>query len=132
MKFFKNLLTKVIVCPGCGQRLRVPAKPGATLKITCKGCANQFEIKFSGPKINNLFDKSSTGQGTPKDQRPLLEQLKTMPRQKLIMNIITVFAIFSLLRSCFTEPMLNQGQGMPQQEQNTPVQYHNDPPILDI
>ena len=46
---FKNVGKKVIVCPSCGQRSRVPVKPGKTLRITCPNCQNKFEILFDTP-----------------------------------------------------------------------------------
>lgn len=54
----KNLLKKVVNCPSCSKRLRIPVRPGKTLRISCPGCVSQFEIQFKSPFTNlSLWDR---------------------------------------------------------------------------
>lgn len=56
---FKNIGKKIIQCPSCQQRLRVPIKPGKTLQIICGKCQSHFHITFQSP----LFDALKRHQG---------------------------------------------------------------------
>ena len=40
---------KIVKCPRCYKRLRVPVKKGSTLRITCPACQANFELKFLNP-----------------------------------------------------------------------------------
>ena len=46
VSFLKNFTKRVIACPSCGKRSRVPVKPGSVLLVTCPACETKFEIKF--------------------------------------------------------------------------------------
>ena len=58
----KNILKKIVPCPHCGVRSRVPIKPGKCIKITCPSCKHHFEIMFQSPleklKFNPFKNKS--------------------------------------------------------------------------
>ena len=50
MKYLKSLsdkLTKrIIYCPSCQRKIRVPVKPGKTLRVTCPSCYCMFDISY--------------------------------------------------------------------------------------
>ena len=43
-KFQQNKSFKILICPNCAQKLRVPRKKGS-ITITCKKCNKKFEGK---------------------------------------------------------------------------------------
>ena len=122
---FNNLLKKVIVCPNCGQRSRVPIKPGKVLRVTCPSCANIFEIKFDMPG-NNINANSFS---LPNIQKQL-RQFKTLPMQQKISYILIGISIFFVLRSCIQPaPQVNQKQWQPNQ---APQQYQQEQSIINL
>ncbi len=46
-----KLTRKVFNCPSCGQKLRVPIRPGRTLSVQCSRCPSQFLLDFRVPLI---------------------------------------------------------------------------------
>ena len=58
-KIIKNIGKKIITCPSCFQKLRVPIKMGKRLKISCNRCSNEFEIYFENP-LGNIFKWDKT------------------------------------------------------------------------
>lgn len=46
-----KLTRRVFSCPSCGQKLRVPIRPGKTLSIQCSRCPSQFLLDFRIPLI---------------------------------------------------------------------------------
>jgi len=46
-----KLTRRVFNCPSCGQKLRVPIRPGKTLSIHCSRCSSQFLLDFRIPLI---------------------------------------------------------------------------------
>ncbi len=50
---------RVVNCPGCKTKLRVPVKNGSTLRITCPRCTVLFDLSFTNP-FKEIFkwDKS--------------------------------------------------------------------------
>ena len=42
----KNLSKKTLGCPSCKRGLRVPIRPGKTLRITCPRCGGVFDISY--------------------------------------------------------------------------------------
>ena len=55
MKYFEPILNKltkkVMSCPSCQKRIRIPIKVGKTLRVTCPSCHTMFDISFK----NNIF-----------------------------------------------------------------------------
>ena len=90
---FNNLLKKIIVCPACGQRSRVPIKPGKVLRVTCPSCNNIFEIKFESSKPNlNSFNFESMINN--------LKNFPNLPIQQKISYILMGITLIVMLRSC--------------------------------
>ena len=89
-QLFKKLFSKIIVCPNCGQRSRVPLKPGKVLCVTCPACQHNFEIQFSEPKdlLSNAMRSSSL---TGKQQSQLQ---RYMP---IIMGVLVLL----MMKQCF-------------------------------
>jgi hypothetical protein len=54
-----KLTKKIFSCPQCTQKLRIPIKPGKTLRITCHKCKAQFDVNFKSP----IFDLLSWEKG---------------------------------------------------------------------
>lgn len=48
-QFFNDQSKRVVACPSCGARSKVPVKPGKTLLVHCPSCEAKFEIQFSSP-----------------------------------------------------------------------------------
>ena len=90
---FKNLLKKVIVCPSCGQRSRVPVKPGKVLRVNCPNCSNIFEIKFDlqTPNFNALNSKSIS---------EYIKSFSTMTKEKKVSYILIAISVIFMLKNC--------------------------------
>jgi hypothetical protein len=102
-----SVFKKIIPCPSCGQRSRVPVKPGKVLRITCPSCNTLFEIKFDSP-LNNLSNLSNFRFENIIDQ---LKQFPKLPFQKKLTYILALFFAISLLKSCFQTPAPTEFEG---------------------
>ena len=51
-KYFKNVGKKIVRCPSCKQQLRLPIRPGKTLRIRCSRCQVYFDVNFQSPLLN--------------------------------------------------------------------------------
>lgn len=91
--FLNKFLKRVIACPSCGQRSRVPIKPGKVLRVNCPNCKNIFEIKFE-PAIKNLksINKQTLLQG--------FQTYRRWPWHKRMISVLCVLSVFLLLRTC--------------------------------
>ncbi|MBT7610133.1 MAG: hypothetical protein HN576_10270 [Bacteriovoracaceae bacterium] len=49
---FKNVSKKVIVCPSCQTKSRVPIRPNKTLEVCCPSCQTKFHIQFKNPLMD--------------------------------------------------------------------------------
>ena len=45
-KLHHNLTKKIIACPVCHQKIRIPIIVGKTLEINCPACKSVFQISF--------------------------------------------------------------------------------------
>ena len=100
ISFFKNLTKRVIACPSCGRRSRVPLKPGSVLLVTCPACETKFEIKFENPmsSLKNSFK---------------LPWQKQNPNQTPFQRYFPVLAgltVLLMFKSCFVETQQTQAQ----------------------
>lgn len=43
---------KIIACPSCSQRIRLPMVLNKTLRIRCQSCKGEFEVKLQSPFLN--------------------------------------------------------------------------------
>ena len=95
---FNKITKRVIVCPSCGQRSRVPVKPGKSLLITCPGCQNKFEIKFENP-LNDVKKQIPDSFTAP------FSHLNSTQKQKLqkYFPIIAGVVILLMFKTCFSQ-----------------------------
>ena len=118
---FKNILKKVIVCPNCGQRSRIPIKPGKVLRVTCPNCQNIFDIKFESPKsqFNNFNIEKIISN---------LKNFPKLPSQQKVSYILVAITLLFMLRSCGQESI--QRPASP--SQNQPPSSINTPGIINL
>jgi len=43
---------KIVACPACAQRIRLPMVINKTLRIRCQKCAGEFEVRLQSPFLN--------------------------------------------------------------------------------
>lgn len=48
--------SKIIQCPKCKTKLKVPYIPGKKLKVRCTKCGYEFETVFNLPRKKNFID----------------------------------------------------------------------------
>jgi len=60
-KLHNSLTKKIIACPVCHKKIRIPIKVGRTLEINCPFCKSVFQISFRS-SMHELFkwDKNAT------------------------------------------------------------------------
>ena len=92
--FLTNLTKRIIVCPNCGKRSRVPIKPGKVLRVVCPSCQQGFEIKFENPinSIKNIL--TNKGYQQPGRKSAL---------QRFI-PLLLGFALVLSMKTCFVSP----------------------------
>tara|TARA_Y100001970_G_scaffold234234_1_gene292440 strand:+ start:285 stop:650 length:366 start_codon:yes stop_codon:yes gene_type:complete len=92
--FFKNLTKRVIACPSCGKRTRVPLKPGSVLLVTCPACDSKFEIKFENPytSLKNSF------------KLPWQKQKGNQTPLQRYFPVLVGLSILLMFKSCFVTP----------------------------
>lgn len=98
MKQFLNKFTKrVIVCTSCGQRTRVPIKPGKVLLVICPSCNHKFEIAFEKQQdsIKRSFDQLISRYVQSKELKQTI--YKYLP-------FIMVALMLMMFNSCFVAP----------------------------
>lgn len=78
----KNLSKKTFGCPSCKRGLRVPIRPGKTLRVTCPHCGGVFDIAY---KIRGLGS-------IPEIKQKLFSFFK----QKVIILLFALFAVFAI------------------------------------
>jgi hypothetical protein len=95
--FLNKFSSRVIACPSCGQRSRVPVKPGKSLLITCPGCSAKFEIKFENA-LNSAKDQFKN------PFKSVSANLTSSQQEKLKKYMPIVAGIFALLmfKACFS------------------------------
>ncbi len=95
--FLNKFSSRVIACPSCGQRSRVPVKPGKSLLITCPGCSAKFEIKFENA-LNSAKDRLKN----PLDF--MLSNLNSVQKEKFkkYMPIFAGLCALLMFKACFS------------------------------
>ena len=56
-----NIGKRIIVCPRCKKRLRIPIKKGKPIRITCPQCSTLFDVSFINPFTEVFQWKKSLG-----------------------------------------------------------------------
>lgn len=75
-EFKKKVTSKVVPCPSCQQKIRIPVRPGKSLEIRCQKCGTTFQINFQSP-FGEVFkwDKSLPFLGNIKQMKYALSAL---------------------------------------------------------
>ncbi len=94
MGFKDHFLKKVVSCPSCSQKLRIPIKRGKRLRVTCSRCHCQFDISFASPLVQ-LF-KWYSGRGFKYNAKSFLLRLKALPLRSLLILLILFLLVLYL------------------------------------
>lgn len=92
---FSKLTKKVFRCPQCSQKLRVPIRPGKTLRVTCNKCFIQFDVSFKNPFLE-LF-QWERGRTLKYNLEGLRLRFKAMTFGDKINALMTIFIIILFL-----------------------------------
>jgi len=93
-KILKNIGKKIISCPSCKGRLRLPVRPNKTLLVSCPHCQGQFNLQFK-----SFFGGLPTwqkGRGIKYNLKSLAYFWNTLPITKKIFLIIFISLTFSI------------------------------------
>lgn len=91
--WMKNLSKRVVSCPSCSKRLRIPVRPGKTLRVSCPGCISKFEIQFKTPFSGSVFwDKKRS---FSYNLNSLKLKALALPKKTKLMVIFLVGLIFA-------------------------------------
>jgi hypothetical protein len=85
---FKNLSKKIVVCPSCGRKSRIPIRPNKTLEVSCPSCQTRFQVQFKNPLMD--FFTWYKGKG-------LTYNLKSYGYKYKLLSLGTRLKIFILL-----------------------------------
>lgn len=113
MKLFKNIGKRIVACPSCQKKLRVPVKPGKTLRISCSRCNSQFDIKFTSP-IMELF-QWYPGLSLSHNVKSFFIRLKGLPFSSKIFIALVIGAIISLSANLFVPGKVEPPKELPVQ-----------------
>lgn len=82
---------KIVTCPQCGKRSRVPIRPNKTLEVSCPGCRGSFHVQFKNP----LFDFFTwyKGKGVAYNLKSYYFRWKLLP----LMTRFKVFLVVMIL-----------------------------------
>lgn len=99
---------KIINCPSCSQRIRLPMIINKTLRIRCQKCFGEFEVKLQSPFLN-LFSWNKQEGFLANAQKFLsrFQRLSLKPKIFLITFSFLMFwflgSIVSLIAKIFTK-----------------------------
>ena len=85
-------------CPGCQKQLRVPVRPGKTLRVTCPRCRASFDIKFTSP-VKEVF-KYDKSQSAAANLALMLQRFKALPanaKLSLVMLVVSLFLLVAMI-----------------------------------
>lgn len=92
---FSRFSKKVFRCPQCSQKLRVPIRPGKTLRVTCQKCHAQFDVSFKSP-LFELF-KWEKGRTLKYNLEGFKLRLKAMPFNEKVNAFLTLAIVIVFL-----------------------------------
>lgn len=93
-----SLTKKVFRCPQCHQKLRVPIKPGKTLRVTCNKCKVQFDVAFKSPLFELLqWEKGRTLKYNLEGLKLRFKAMPPMQKLSAFFTIIVVLLFINLL-----------------------------------
>lgn len=114
-----KLTNKIVQCPSCQQKIRIPVRPGKSLEVRCQKCTAVFQINFQNP-LSEVF-QYNTGLPIKQNLSNMRLAYKRLPQQarlalvaQVLMMVLIVFMIVSITRT-----LLSAGD-------TTPVEYRDD------
>ena len=90
--FKKKVGSKVVSCPNCRQKIRVPIRKGKTLEIRCQKCATVFQIHFQSP-FGEVF-KWYPHHGVGGNLKSMMINFKNLPYQAKVAFFIQILMLF--------------------------------------
>jgi hypothetical protein len=90
-----KLTKKTFNCPTCGQKLRVPIRPGKSLRVSCFRCPGQVILDFRIPFIE-LF-RWQSGKSLKLNLGDIHHRFWNMPLQQKIHVFLWLFVITMML-----------------------------------
>ncbi|MFC1770409.1 hypothetical protein ACFLZV_00865 [Candidatus Margulisiibacteriota bacterium] len=92
-----NIGKKVVNCPSCHQKVRIPIKSGKTLRIKCPKCSAEFDIRFANPISEVLkWDKHLSFKDNFK---AVLWRFRSLPGRAKFSLLLLLASIFLLVTS---------------------------------
>lgn len=92
-KLKSKITKKVFLCPSCSKSLRVPIRPGKTLKVSCPGCHGEVMLSFKSP-FSELFSWEK-GRTMTYNLRMFSWRFRALPIQtKLGLSVQLIMIIF--------------------------------------
>jgi hypothetical protein len=99
-----KLTKKVLSCPSCGQKLRVPIRPGKMLQVQCSRCPSAFILNYKIPLIE-VF-RWQSGKSLKQNLIDFHHRFWNLPlanRIQMILTIIVMAICLDLMLSYFYE-----------------------------
>lgn len=90
-----KLTRRVFNCPSCGQKLRVPVRPGKTLQVQCSRCPSQFLLDFRIPLIE-VF-KWQSGKSLKQNLIDFHHRFWNLPLSAKVQVIMMIFVVAMIL-----------------------------------
>lgn len=94
-----KLTKKTFSCPSCGQKLRVPIRPGKSLRVSCVRCPGQVILDFRFPMIE-LF-RWQSGKSLKQNLVDMHHRFWNMPLQHKIHLFLWLFVVAFILNGLF-------------------------------
>ncbi|MBT6326931.1 MAG: hypothetical protein HOJ35_13265 [Bdellovibrionales bacterium] len=92
-KFLNKIGKKIVSCPSCMKRMRIPVRPSKTLLVSCPGCSTQFQMQFK-----TIFSNLPRWQ----THRKLSYNLKSYLLYWKSVSIFSKILIISIICFCIT------------------------------
>ena len=95
-----NQFRTVVRCPSCSQKLRVPRKISAVIRVKCSSCQTQFDVQFKHPLAGFMnYDRTlSFRQNLIQIWRRFLQ----LPLMVKVLVFILIFSLFQFVASLFS------------------------------
>ena len=89
---------KIIQCPHCQQRLRIPIKFGKVLNISCHNCKGMFELNFKNALLELMqWNKKISFQDNINTMRKTFMSLNKSQKKQLILITICITYILYII-----------------------------------
>ena len=91
---------KIIKCPYCQQKLRIPIKFGKVLNINCHNCKGMFELNFKNALLELIkWNKNvSFKDNINTMKKTFLSLNKSQKKQLILITICIVYILYIIIR----------------------------------